>query len=129
MSIIEQYNIQFKNVKSDGWREKIAVSDPVTDGIHDFVLSHITTFKNPETIQEFIDNVDKALVGNFNLIDDPDVSNNFNVAFITADGVEFWDEEYQNIIPPLYSLEHFKEILIAWKLFLETPPYDDQTAN
>ena len=69
--------------------EKIAVSDPVTDGIHDFVLSHITTFKNPETIQEFIDNVDKALVGNFNLIDDPDVSNNFNVAFITEDGVEF----------------------------------------
>ena len=67
--------------------------------------------------------VDKAINGQFNLIEDPGISCDIGgIAFVTANGIEYWDNEGINLLPPLCPLQDFKEMLVAWRDFLQTPP-------
>jgi hypothetical protein len=111
MSVLENRNIKFTNKIIDGEIYKIA-----TGGI-----GHIQSIKNISTLNEFIDMINMTINGNFNSISDPDVSSNLEVAFITPNGVQIWDENVENIIH-LIPLQDFKEILVAWRDFLLTPP-------
>ncbi len=64
-----------------------------------------------------------AINGNFNLIDDPGITNNLEIAFISPTGIEFYDRDGQDIIGTS-PLEDFKEILIGWRNFLMQPPFN-----
>lgn len=67
--------------------------------------------------------INTTIDGNFNSIDDPNVSSNYEVAFITPNGVEVMDENVVNVIE-IIPLQEFKEILIGCRDFLLTPPLD-----
>ncbi|NOQ75562.1 MAG: hypothetical protein GQ574_26365 [Crocinitomix sp.] len=121
MGIIEEQNIKFRNINSSGNVYKTV--GPIVNNDHFSVICHISQFKNPDTIQDFIDNVTLAINGNFDEINDPDVSNNDDIAFITDSGVELWDDNVENVYL-LYPLLSFKEMLVAWHDFLKTAPYN-----
>jgi len=91
--------------------------------VRDEDLSFITWFKDPDTLDKFITNIDLAINGNFSLIDDPDITNNLEIASISPTGIEFYDQDGQNIIGTS-PLEDFKEILIGWRDFLLQPPFN-----
>lgn len=111
MNAIENKNIKFINKIIDGRIYKIA-----TGGI-----GHIQSIKNIETLNNFIDMTNITINGNFSSIEDPDVSSNYEVAFLTPFGVQIMDDNVENIVD-LVPLQEFKEILIAWRDFLLTPP-------
>ncbi len=118
MGIIKDKGIEFYNQKFDGTIYKISKSN-----LNDPNISFIARFKDSDTIDKFINNVNLAIEGHFDLIADPDVSNGLEIGFITPTGVDFYDQDGQNVIDTL-PLEDFKEILIAWRDFLLTPPFD-----
>lgn len=111
MSAIETRNIKFLNKVIDGEVHKIA-----TGGI-----GHIQSITDITVLNEFINKVTSAINGNFNSIVDPDVSSEFEVAYLTPTGVEIWDEDVVNVVY-LLPLQDFKEILIAWRDFLLAAP-------
>jgi hypothetical protein len=111
MNVIEKQNIKFINKTIDGQNYKIA-----TGGI-----GHIQSVKSIETLNNFINMANETINGNFSSIDDPDVSSNYEVAFLTPLGVEIMDENVENVID-LVPLLEFKEISIAWRDFLLAPP-------
>lgn len=117
MSIIENKNIKFINKIINGEVYKTA-----TPG-----LGYIQSIKNISTLNEFIDMVNATISGDFGTIDDPDVSSSYEVAFLTPDGVEVMDENVENVIDVI-PLQEFKEILIAWRNFLLTPPLNGTKA-
>jgi hypothetical protein len=120
MGIIEDQNITFQNLNSAGTNHKTV--GPLIVNNHFSVMCHISSIKNSDTIQDFIDNVTLAINGDFNEIIDPDVSTNDDVAFITESGVEIWDDAVENVWL-MYPLLSFKEMLIAWREFLMTAPF------
>ncbi|SHG91108.1 hypothetical protein [Flavobacterium johnsoniae] len=112
MNTIQQRNIKFINKIIDGKIYKMA-----TGGI-----GHIQSITDIEVLNKFIDMVTTTINGDFTSIEeDPDVSSNYEVAFITPNGIEIMDENVENVID-LIPLQEFKEILIGWRDFLLTPP-------
>ena len=75
---------------------------------------HVDAFRNVDTLNEIIDNLNKAIYGKFDEINDPDVSTNVNIAFISPTGVEFYGQDGQQVIDTV-PLEEFKQITIAWR--------------
>ena len=119
MSAIETRNIKFINKTVYG---EVYKSTEGTDGDMDF----IKFFEDSDTINETIAKIDQALNGHFDLIEDTDISNGIDAAFIRANGIEYWDEKLENAFSPLCPLQDFKELLIGWRDFLQTPPFHGQ---
>ena len=111
MNTIEKRNIKFSNKIINGEVYKIAEGG----------IGHISMIYDIKTLDEFIKITDLALSGKFELIDNSDVSGEWEVAFVTPNGVEIYDDKVQNI-EYIIPLIEFKDMLEAWKLFLNTPP-------
>ena len=111
MNTIEKRNIKFSNKIINGEVYKIAEGG----------IGHISMIYDIKTLDEFIKITDLALSGKFELIDNSDVSGEWEVAFVTPNGVEIYDDKVQNI-EYIIPLIEFKYMLEAWKLFLKTPP-------
>lgn len=120
MGLLENQNIRLVNLNFSGCCIK-SIELPDTFNDHITAISLISSFTNADIIQEIIDDVHKAIAGDFNSITDPDVINPVGAAFITPHHIEFWDEEIENVVST-YSLEDFMELLVAWRDFLLAPP-------
>ena len=118
MGVIVEKGIEFYNEVFDGRIYKKGKSI-----VRDTDLSFITEFKDPNTLDKFITNVNMAINGNFSLINDPDLTNKLEIEFISPTEIEFYDQDGQNIIGTS-PLEDFKEILIGWRDFLLQPPFN-----
>jgi len=116
MNAIESRGIKFYNKIINGKIRKEAVSS-----INDPDINFVTQFKDPETLNSILLKVEKALNGQFNLIGDPDVSTNLDIGFITPNGVDFYDQNGENVIGTL-ALQDFKAIITAWRDFLLQAP-------
>ncbi|SDS25746.1 hypothetical protein SAMN05216490_0828 [Mucilaginibacter mallensis] len=121
MGIIEDKGILFYNNITDGKTYKRASST-----VNDPNISFISRFKNPQILTEIVYDVILAINGDFNLIKDPDVSNNEDIAFITPFGIDFYDNNGKNVLGTLSLLE-FKELVEAWRDFLLQPPLNGST--
>lgn len=110
MSVIENRNIKFINKIIDGEVYKTASGD----------VDYIIFIRDVTVLDEFIIKVNSAINGNLNIIES-DVSADIQIAFITPNNVELWDEEGENVIHTI-THQDFKEILIAWRDFLLSPP-------
>jgi hypothetical protein len=118
MNSLDNKNIKFINKIIDGKIYKVA-----TGGI-----GHIQSITDIEVLNKFIDMVTSTINGNFSSIEeDPDVSSNYEVAFITPNGVEIMDENVENVVD-IVPLQEFKEILIGWRDFLLTSPLNGSKA-
>ena len=133
MGIIQQNNLKLLNVKISGDNEKI-VKFPEDESLatEDWgALSFISEYKSIPLINKVLSDVNLAIAGNFNQIIDAEISNNHGFTWITATGIEFWDDDGYiptSPLPNLYPLNKFKELLTEWKTFLETRPYDAYTS-
>lgn len=115
MSAITTKKIRFLHSKRNGVIYKKAVSD-----IQDPDIDHVTAFRDIESLNELILNIDLALTGRYAEIVDPGFTHDTQIAFIEADCISFWDVDGQNRIDT-GSLSDFKELLIAWRDFLNAP--------
>jgi hypothetical protein len=118
MGILDEKGIQFHNKVVNGKIYKVALSTCNDPDIH-----FISRFRDQGTLTKIIANVDKAISGDFRLIDDPGISTDLDIAFISPTGIEFYDRNGQEVVGTL-PLEIFREIIFAWKLFLLTVPFD-----
>lgn len=121
MNAIESRGIKFVNKAINGKISKFAMSST-----SDPYINFVTQFKNPQTLNDIVMDINKALNGQFNSIQDPDVSTNIDIAAIAPNGINFYDEEGQNVIATL-PLQDFKEMVIAWRDFLLQVPADGST--
>ena len=118
MSIIQNLGISFYNLMEEGSVTKLAKSS-----INDPIIYFISQIKEIETINGIINELNNAMTGNPIL--DEVISLEDEVAIIRTDGIAFLDYECENIIYPLYPLNDFQQLCIAWRDFLNTPPYHD----
>ncbi|AXG74807.1 hypothetical protein DVK85_11430 [Flavobacterium arcticum] len=116
MDILEKRGIKFINEISYGRVRKCHY------GL-DSDMGYIVSYNSKNTLERIIQDIDLTLSGKFDLIDDPDISNYMYTAYITPQEIEYWDDYGNNIIGTC-PLEDFRELVIRWKDFLETPPFD-----
>lgn len=99
---------------------------PFNGYVKGFLSSYLIVFRHPDDVQDFIDNVDLAINGNFNEVEDPDFSEGLVmdprtrwIAYLTPVNFEIrhYNQSYEDrlIIP----LADWKEILMSWKECLE----------
>ena len=123
MDILKKRGIKLVNKEVAGCNYKCS------NGV-DADIGFIVEYRHIDAINEIIDDIDKALVGNFDQIGNDFIGTDAGgIAFITPNGIEFYDEDGKNILPPLCPLNEFKDLLIAWRDFLNTPPYNGQKVN
>jgi hypothetical protein len=118
MSAIENKRIKFYNKMINGVVYKFGNSL-----INDPDISFVCKFKNLNTLNKILNDVNKIIAGRFNEIEDPDITNEYEIGTLTPTGVAFYDVEGQNIIGTL-SLSDFKDMLEGWIAFLNTPPLE-----
>jgi len=117
MSIIEDKKVEFFNQTIDGSVIKRGTME-------DFAyLDHIVDFTDTDTVQEIIDDLDLAINGDFPSIVDNDITNDFQIAFITSSAVEFYDKN-GTTVSGTCGLQDFKNLCVAWLNFLNTPPFN-----
>lgn len=115
MSIITDRGILFINKVLDGYSYK------QTNNV-DPDMGFISSYKSVETIDRILNKIDLTISGQLN-IDDRDIStDDGGIAFVTTEGIEFWDMNVENVVG-ICPLNEFKELLIAWKDFLQSPPF------
>ncbi|MCX2431037.1 hypothetical protein [Pedobacter sp. GR22-10] len=102
--VLNEYGFNFIK-KTDGTK---LISNTSTS----YIASYISEYSAPELIQEYIDDVDLCLSGQFDLVEDTTKSTDFIYAKLYPDGLYFDDDE----MLPLYDL---RELLSSWKEFLE----------
>ena len=116
MGLIQDRGIEFINKVIDGYNYK------GTNNV-DPDMGFISSYKSIESVDRILNEIDLTVSGRFN-IDESDISTEAGgIAFITPEGVEFWDydvKEFYGICP----LQEFRELLIEWKVFLQTAPFD-----
>lgn len=108
--VLRQYNIEFYENSESG---KFLNSDK------NWLSTYIYSFRDIQTVTEFIDDLNLALNGDFNQISDPDWSvriGEYWNAHITDSGFEIWQNSTEKTIIPLFDMS---EIMISWKEFLE----------
>jgi len=116
IGLTQDRGIEFINKFIDGYNYK------GTNGV-DSDMGFISFYRDISVIDYIIGNIDTTLKGQFATIND-DISNEAgDIAFITPEGIEFWDDEAKHVVG-ICSLQEFRELLIAWKSFLQTPPFD-----
>ncbi len=99
MNAIESRGIKFVNKAINGKISKFAMSST-----SDPYINFVTQFKNPQTLNDIV----------------------IDIAAIAPNGINFYDEEGQNVIATL-PLQDFKEMVIAWRDFLLQVPADGST--
>jgi hypothetical protein len=117
MSIIEDKGISYINNIIDGRIDKFGKSK---NG--DIDVEFLNFHKDPTILLEIISDITKSINGEFSAINDPDISNNFQIAFITSTNIEYYDYDGKEIIA-ISSLSEFKEKATAWRNFLLTSPF------
>jgi hypothetical protein len=124
MSAIEDQKITFYNSIEDGKIYKTAESEDPTNSD----IGFITRYRSPVAMQKIIDNLTHAINGNYNLMNDYDISNQIDIAFIEDGQINYYDQDGQEV---LYSsqLVEFREVLIAWREFFLTPPLNGSPAS
>ncbi|MFL9838700.1 hypothetical protein ABS768_14405 [Flavobacterium sp. ST-75] len=123
MDILKKRGIKLVNKEVEGFNYKCS------NGV-DPDAGFIVEYRHIDTINEIIDDIDKALSGNYDLMTNNDISTDGGgIAFITPNGIEFYDEDGINVLPPVCPLDEFKDLLIAWRDFLNMPPYNGQKVN
>lgn len=131
MGIIEQNNIRLVNKVIFGENHKsIIFPDDISLANDDWTaISHIACFNDIPLLQEIIDNVNLAIAGNHSQIDDNGVCDGTGLynGYIEPGGIKYYNKDLTTFDPNLYPLNKFKELLIDWKTFLETKPYDAYT--
>lgn len=121
MSIIDDRGIKFINKVVDSHNYKIT-NDVDPD------MGFISSYKSITTIDRILDEINLTISGKFN-IDESDISTEAGgIALITPEGIEFWDYNVENLMG-VCPLNEFKELLIAWKEFLQSPPLDKSKAE
>ncbi|MBY8963391.1 hypothetical protein KJK34_11565 [Flavobacterium sp. D11R37] len=120
MSIIDNRGIEFFNKVVDGRVRKYSND---TDDDMTFISNY-----HLDDIDGIIEDVNLTLNGQFKL-SRSDISNDVGgIAFITPKGIEYWDDDVQNVLGTC-SLEDFRELLMHWKEFLQTPPLGGATCG
>lgn len=105
-------NTQILNMYGMNFLKRVDGTKFISNAPTSYIASYISEYNDPEIIQEYIDDVDLCLSGNYELIDDTTKSTEFIYAKLYPDGLYFDDSK----MLPLLDL---KELLISWKEFLE----------
>ena len=125
MGYIEKHGITFYNRIFNGYVRKMA--SPNTD----FNLAFIAQFEEPDVLTEIINNLQLAIMGNFDGVTNTDMSCNESLAYITPDSVEFYEVDFYNADfdkrgGPLFvgtvPLQDIYDLAVAWRDFLLEPP-------
>lgn len=116
MSIIQNRGIKFINKITNGYVSKI------TNGI-DPDIGFISNYRNIDLIDGVLDKINLTISGQFNSINNDISTDAGGIAFVTPDGIEFWGDDAEEILGTCPLIE-FKELLIAWKTFFQSPPFD-----
>lgn len=114
-NILEQYNLRFLNQSSGHQNIKRAVG-----GGNANIGLLLTEFPFVDDIDELIDNVSTCINGQ--ALPDPSWDGDFICVDITPSGAKFWGKS-RGGTPQIVPLADFKQILLKWKSFLNTPPY------
>ncbi|MCD1115262.1 hypothetical protein [Chryseobacterium turcicum] len=86
----------------------------------DWDMAHISGFTSIEILEEIIENLNLVIAGQYNHINDSGLTNKYDdIAFITPNGVEYWDEDAQNKYPFTCSLQDFRALCLEWLNFLK----------
>lgn len=110
-NILKERNIRFYVKKFDGENIKSVNTE-------DFDMQFIAGLYQYLQIDEVISNIDLALEGKYNQIDDPSITNKYDeYAYIQPDAIEYWDENH-NKYDFTCSLQDFRELCIEWRNFL-----------
>lgn len=83
------------------------------------IASYISMYRHPDDIDDLVAEIDLAMNGHFNQIEDPDHGGGIGsywFAQITPLNFELWQEGYPKLMIPL---QEWKEILLSWKKCLE----------
>ncbi|OJX28686.1 MAG: hypothetical protein BGO86_03560 [Chryseobacterium sp. 36-9] len=114
MGILQQRGI--KLVKKNFEAKIIKYADTT-----DWDMIHVSHIRSPEILNEIIENLDLAIAGRFNEIDNNGVTNSQDsIAFIEPNGIEYWNQDAQNLYPFTCSLQDFRELFIEWRNFLRS---------
>ena len=107
--VLKQYNVEF--YKRAG--QKFLNSEV------NWLSTFIYIYRDSETVDEFIADLELAITDNVGQIADPDWSGSMGSywhAYITPSGMEIWQDMSDRTVIPLQDM---KEILISWREFLE----------
>ncbi|MEC5157475.1 hypothetical protein [Chryseobacterium sp. MP_3.2] len=85
----------------------------------DYLSTFISLWESSENIDEFVDDINRCLAGNFNSIEDPDWSIHTFHAELTPTGLKVYDVNDQNVITgfDVFPLVDIKNLLLVWKEF------------
>jgi hypothetical protein len=122
MGYIETHGIKFQNQTSNGFVRK--TGSPNTDTN----LNYIMEFDDPGMLSQIINKLQLAINGNFNDIVDRDMTAEDDIASISSSGVDFYDNEGQEIIETV-PLQDIYDLAVAWRDFLLQPPLNETPAN
>ena len=114
MGLMQDKGIELINRVINGYNHK------VTNGI-DPDMGFISCYKNISSIDRILNEIDLTISGSFNIDESSISTDDGGVAFITPLGIEFWDVEVENVVG-ICPLSEFRELLVEWKSFLQTPP-------
>ena len=104
MGLIQERGIEFINKVIDGYNYK------GTNGI-DPDMGFISSYKSIESVDRILNKIDLTISGRFD-IDESDIStDDRGIAFVTPEGIEFWDDEVENVVG-ICPLAEFTELLI-----------------
>lgn len=109
LTILNQYNLEMKKGESK--------YDAYVFG--NTISNYIYSFRHPDDVDDFLSDVNLAINGNYQQIEDPEYSGGIGShwhAWITPTNFELWQEGFPKTIIPL---QDWKEILLSWKECLE----------
>ncbi|KQT21914.1 hypothetical protein ASG31_00795 [Chryseobacterium sp. Leaf404] len=113
MGILQQRGIKLVKKTVNGYTFKTAKTD-------DWDMVHIKAFTDTKILEEIIQNLDLAIAGHYDQINDTGLTNKYDdIAFIEPNGIEYWDQDAQNKYPFTCSLEDFRALCIEWLNFLK----------
>jgi len=91
--------------------KKIDGTKFISNSPSSFIASYISEYNDPDIIQEYLDDIDLVLSGNYEQIDDTTKSTEFIYAKLYPDGLYFDETK----MLPLHDL---RGLLSSWKEFL-----------
>jgi len=114
MKILEKYQLEFFK-HHDG---QAAIK---SSGNEAWISNYIYIYRNPEDIEDYISDLELAIDGDFEQVEEVDYSGflgSYYNAEITGEGVEIWQDSWEDrsIIP----LQDMRDILMRWKEFIES---------
>lgn len=112
-NILKERNIKFYIKDFDGVKMKSVDTE-------DWDMGFISALYDYLQLDEVISNLDLAIAGKYDEIDDPSIVNKYDeFAYIQPNKIEYWDENH-NKYSFSCSLQDFRELCIEWRKFLRT---------